>query len=163
VRDGASKAEKHAAAVAFTSSGFIPSMLKGVDLSRVLVVYTSDHGQDFSVGGATHCSERPAAAEFSVPLVVITSAPALREWLRGAPGAMRDRASHLNIFPSLLLGMGYDRPWLEDLYGFTLAGPPSPYLTLVGQPFPTRRRGLVEFSRSARFPRRDTVVAGVTE
>lgn len=143
---GAPKAARHAAAVAYSTSGFFRALLQDVDLSTVLLVYTSDHGQALD-GRSTHCSASPRADEFSVPLVVLTGLPELRARLAAGGDGMRDRASHLQVFPSLLLAMGYAREWVEAHYGPTLAGPPGPRLRLAsGLPFPTRRRPVVEFS-----------------
>lgn len=137
---------RHAAAVAHSTGGFFPALFEGVDLSKVLLIYTSDHGQDFT-GRSTHCSAYPRAEEFSVPLVVVTGVPGLRTRLAAADEGMRHRASHLNVFPSLLVGMGYQQDWIESHYGATLAGPPTPRLRLASHlPFPTRRRPVVAFS-----------------
>lgn len=148
----APKPVQHAAAVACSADRFFELLARGVDFSRVLLVYTSDHGQDFENTRATHCNPRPRAVEYSVPLVVLTRAGSLEGPLRAGLPAMRGRASHANIFPTLLHAMGYPRAWTETLYGPTLAGPPAGYLTLRGSPFPSRRDGIVPFSNGSAFP-----------
>jgi hypothetical protein len=74
---------------------------------------------------------------------------------------MCGRASHINIFPTLLYAFGYEREWLEAQYGHTLAGPPDPYLVYVSLgwsgPSGSRNRHTVDatqFTESRHFPRR---------
>lgn len=103
---------------------FFSHVTRDIDLSGVLLIYTSDHGQDLT-NRSTHCNPEPLDLEYSVPLVAVTRVPALFE-LVGNGDRMRDRASHLNIFPTLLYAFGYGRDWLEAEYGPTLAGPRGP-------------------------------------
>ncbi|HYC47532.1 MAG TPA: sulfatase-like hydrolase/transferase [Burkholderiales bacterium] len=155
----ASRAAKYAAAITHASAGFFAGLDRTAPLSDVLMIYTSDHGQDFRERAA-HCNPRPRAAEYSVPLVVLTAAPPLRALLSDA-APMQNRASHLNIFPTLLYAFGYARPWLEGIYGPTLAGPPAPYVTYVSLGWRAGARGAdrhtvraSDFVESASFPRR---------
>lgn len=156
---GAARAEKYARAVSYANDGFFTRVAAGVDFSRALLIYTSDHGQDLAER-STHCNPDPRDVEYSVPLVAVTRAPALLDLLRTADG-MLNRASHLNIFPTLLYAFGYSRDWLEAEYGPTLAGPASPYLVYVSLgwqgPAAARNRHTVdtsEFVKSVEFPRR---------
>jgi glucan phosphoethanolaminetransferase (alkaline phosphatase superfamily) len=157
--DDAPRPVKYAAAVSYSSRGFFDRLARDLELSGVLLIYTSDHGQDL-VDRSTHCNPNPRDAEYSVPLIVVTRARALHELL-GQDKSMHSRASHLNIFPTLLYSMGYAREWLEATYGPTLAGPPAPYITYVSLGWTPRsarsKRHTVEstaFVRSVDFPRR---------
>jgi len=152
----ASKPEQHAAAVRCSSERFFETVAQDVDFSRVLLVYTSDHGQDFDNARSTHCNPIPGPGEYSVPLVVLTRAGPLERLLRAALPAMQGHASHANIFPTLLHAMGYPRAWNESLHGPTLAGPPAGLLTLqVRLPFPHWREPIVRFSNGSTFPGRE--------
>lgn len=150
-----SKVAKYDAAVSHATGRFFP-LLVGAPFANTLIVYTSDHGQNLA-SRAVHCSDEHHADEYAVPLVVITQAKGVAALLSPGAAGMRDRASHLNIFPTLLYAMGYSREWVEMEYGPTLAGPPGPYLTLGWHlPYPTRRNPLVEFWRTDHFPGRGT-------
>ena len=154
----ASRPGEYMTAVSYVTGGFFERLARALPYSDTLMIYTSDHGQDFAER-APHCNADPTADEYSVPLSVITAAPALRELLAGSP--LVDRASHLNIFPTLLYAFGYARQWLETTYGPTLAGPPSSYLTYVHRAWRPGRsiheRHSVrtrDFVESSEFPRR---------
>lgn len=124
--DDAPMLVKYAAAIAYATRDFFPPLMRDLDLSGALVIYTSDHGQDHS-RRAHHCNPQPGPAEFAVPLAAFTRVPELTRLIAADASEMRDRASHANIFPTLLTGFGYDRGWAERIYGPTLAGPPAPY------------------------------------
>src|SRR5581483_5695480 len=98
----------------------------------------------------------PGPSEYSVPLVAITSDAAAHASVD--PAAMRDRASHLNILPAILVTFGYDGEWVRSVYGPTLAGPPAPYITYVSLGWQARgtRNGVdsTRFVQTAHFPRR---------
>jgi len=99
-------------AVEWNVGFFFQRLLAGLDLTDAVVVYTSDHGQDFHEDGRpgwrTHCDSGNAPpGEGIVPFVIITSQPELLARLRKAAEMNRGRISHFNVFPSLLLLMGY--------------------------------------------------------
>jgi hypothetical protein len=120
-------------------------------------VYTSDHGQDLAKR-ATHCNGDPAAEEYSVPLLAITADR--KDAGFRSPDALFDRASHLNIFTTLLVALGYDERWAAKTYGPSLAGPPTPYLSFVNRGWQGQRgaeRHTVrasDFVTSVTFPNR---------
>jgi Sulfatase len=98
--------------LAWNSGKFFDILLADRDLSDTLIVYTSDHGQNFhedgSPGFGTHCSNGAAPpGEGIVPLVVITQEPAALQLFGDAARINRGRASLFNVFPTLLLLMGY--------------------------------------------------------
>ncbi|HEX2829586.1 MAG TPA: sulfatase-like hydrolase/transferase [Burkholderiales bacterium] len=157
VRANASRAEKYAAAVSHTTGKFFERLSRGLPFDRILLVYTSDHGQDLTKR-ATHCNGDPAAEEYSVPLLAITGDR------KGAgfrsSETLFDHASHLNIFPTVLISLGYDEHWVAATYGPSLAGPPSPYLSFVNRGWQGQRgaeRHTVrasDFVTSETFPKR---------
>ena len=104
---------------------FFDRLLAQAELERATLVYTSDHGQDLHERGepgvTTHCSSEPVDEEGLVPLAVIegAGAPSL-DWGRTL-AANRDRSSHFNIFPTLLMLMGYDPDAVRARYGRSLA------------------------------------------
>jgi len=156
----AGRLDKYLAAVRYASVGFFDRLGKDLPFEHILLVYTSDHGQDFRQRAA-HCNAQPHADEYSVPLAVMSAAPTVRELLAAA-GGMRDRASHLNIFSTLVWSFGFPREWVERTYGPTLAGPPAPYVTYVhlgwraGASRSERHTvRATDFSVSKTFPRRD--------
>lgn len=105
---------------------FFDRLLAQTDLARATIIYTSDHGQDLHERGDpglnTHCGSDPMIEEGLVPLVVIEGAKPALGWHRTL-AANRNRVSHYNIFPTLLVLMGYDDPRLRPLYGDTLLAP----------------------------------------
>lgn len=95
-------------------------------IGNATILYTADHGQDLNergrAGASTHCSGDPSAAEGAVPLVVI-AAPGARgpDWTAAAR-ANRDRASHFQLFPTMLALMGYPGADVMATYGPGLDG-----------------------------------------
>jgi hypothetical protein len=151
----APRALKYVAAVAHTSGRFFDTLDRDLRWERTLVIYTSDHGQDLA-RRSTHCNPRPKAEEYSVPLVAITAQPTLAAALSASP--LSDRASHLNIFPTLVEAVGYG-PDVARAYGPTLAGGPIPYLTYVNRGWHARQSRserhtvrATDFVQSAGFP-----------
>jgi glucan phosphoethanolaminetransferase (alkaline phosphatase superfamily) len=140
-------------AIAWSVDEFFKKLLAEVDLSKTLMVYTSDHGQSLLQGGykQTHCSQGRYIhpAEAYVPLFAVTSEPEFKRRL--AQGAARDpdRFSHFEVFPTLLLAMGYDAGWVARNYGPSLMDSPAPDRQfLVGYPYlQPRMIGGPEFSR----------------
>ena len=104
---------------------FFNRLLRRADLSRATLIYTSDHGQDLRERGngglMTHCKSDPEIEEGLVPLVVIEGdGSKTLDWKQNYD-SNRNRASHYNIFPTLLELMGYDRRAVRTLYGESLA------------------------------------------
>lgn len=137
-RRNASRVEKYATAVSYTTGRFFERLSRGLPWDRILVVYTSDHGQDLGKT-ATHCNADPAAEEYSVPLVAITADRESAGFESNEP--LFDQASHLNIFPTVLDSFGYDEAWVQDTYGPSLAGPPGPYVSYVNRGWQGQQRG----------------------
>jgi glucan phosphoethanolaminetransferase (alkaline phosphatase superfamily) len=115
-------------AIAWSVDEFFRRLLPAVNLSKALIIYTSDHGQSLLPYAFPHCSTSRMVplGEEKVPLFAITEVP---DWERhlatGAAGGF-DRFSHFEIFPTLLLAMGYDADWVNRSYGPSLMDSPSP-------------------------------------
>lgn len=106
---------------------FFARVFAQADLSRAVLIYTSDHGQDLHERGNpgldTHCGSDPMPEEGLVPLVVIQGRQLQTlDWQAALPGN-KDRSSHYNIFPTLLALMGYDLAAIRPLYGKPLSEP----------------------------------------
>ncbi|WP_413794968.1 MULTISPECIES: sulfatase-like hydrolase/transferase [unclassified Pseudomonas] len=106
---------------------FFTRIFQQADLSRAVLIYTSDHGQDLHERGNpglnTHCDSNPVAEEGLVPLVVIQGSQLQTLDWRNAWARNKDRSSHYNIFPTLLQLMGYDPAGVESAYGKSLSQP----------------------------------------
>jgi glucan phosphoethanolaminetransferase (alkaline phosphatase superfamily) len=109
-------------AVTWSVDEFFRKLLPAVDLSKTLIIYTSDHGQNLLPGHITHCSTtlRVPRGEAYVPLFAITSASTFEQGLANGAARSFGRFSHFEIFPTLLLAMGYDADWVRRSYGPSL-------------------------------------------
>ena len=108
-------------ALRWATDGFFKKMLPQMDLANTLILYTSDHGQNFMPGRQTHCSTKDAdPREGLVPLMAITDDGPLASRFEKAARLNHDRASHFTIFPTLLTVMGYDTSALGPAYGASL-------------------------------------------
>ncbi|MDI9240368.1 sulfatase-like hydrolase/transferase [Lysobacter sp. LF1] len=119
--------------LAWNTRSFFREAMAGASLDDALIVYTADHGQNFhedgSPGAQTHCTIGPASAgEGRVPLAAMTRNPHMASRLREAARRNQDRASHFNVYPTLLDAMGYRLP-AQDA-GFE----PTLYATLPESP-----------------------------
>lgn len=103
---------------------FFDRLFATADFSGATLVYTADHGQDLHDDGrpgyTTHCSAEPNMEEGVVPLVVVAGPDAQApDWSRNE-AANRNRASHYNVFPTLLALMGYGADEVQPIYGRSL-------------------------------------------
>src|SRR5262249_11824195 len=110
-------------AILWSVDSFFQKVLNRFDPKKVLLVYTSDHGQSLMDGGQrkTHCtspSENTQVGEGLVPLIVSTGIPEMEARLRKA--ASYNHASGFDIFPTLLLAMGYNEQWVQARSGPSL-------------------------------------------
>lgn len=115
-----SRSVSYAAAIRYTTSGFVDAVLEGIDRSRVLILYTSDHGQRLDGSGTSHCNYSPNAGEYSVPIAVYAGKPKWVERLKGVTLDPVGLLSHAQIFPTLLIAMGYAEPKVVQEYGVPL-------------------------------------------
>jgi lipid A ethanolaminephosphotransferase len=129
-------------AIAWSVDEFFRKLLPAVDLHKTLIVYTSDHGQSLLPGRFPHCSTTPTVplAEADVPLFAITSEPDFEQRLEQGAARGFGQFSHFEVFPTLLLALGYDASWVKETYGPSLLDLPSPDKKfMIGSPkFQTR-------------------------
>jgi hypothetical protein len=94
---------------------FFKAFMERVSLDDLTLVYTSDHGQYFRPGSATHCVASDTKPEMSlVPLYAFSSDSAISATLRlGAERSMA-RASHFMIAPTLLDWMGFEAAYVNS-------------------------------------------------
>jgi glucan phosphoethanolaminetransferase (alkaline phosphatase superfamily) len=114
-------------AIAWSVDEFFRHLLPAVDLHKTLIVYTSDHGQSLLPGRFPHCSTTPTVplAEAEVPLFAITSEPGFEQRLQEGAARAFGQFSHFEVFPTLLLALGYDASWVKETYGPSLMDLPS--------------------------------------
>jgi lipid A ethanolaminephosphotransferase len=115
-------------AIAWSVDEFFRNLLPALDLSKTLIIYTSDHGVNLVSSHFQHCSMMPPVppGEQYVPLFAITSEPYFQQRLGTAASNGFGQFSHFEIFPTLLLAMGYDAGWVNRSYGPSLIDRPSP-------------------------------------
>lgn len=80
-------------------------------INNSLIFYTGDHGQNLLNDGViTHCgSPHPPNVVGLVPLFVITNQSDYKNKIQVAANYNFNKASHFNIFPTLLYLMGFDK------------------------------------------------------
>ncbi len=113
--------------VAWGVGEFFQRLFAKADLSQAVVIYTSDHGQNLHERGDpgvnTHCDTDPVQEEGVVPLVVIQGKGIKALDWQAHLAQNRNASSHYNIFPTLLLLMGYDPAGVAAVYGRSLDVP----------------------------------------
>jgi hypothetical protein len=80
-----------------------------------------------SLNHITHCSTTGVSpGEAYVPLFASTAVSDFRQGLEKTAERNFGRFSHFEVFPTLLLAMGYDKFWVGSTYGPSLMDAPSP-------------------------------------
>ena len=112
---------------------FLDTVLKGADLDNAVILYTSDHGQNFhedgSPGFGTHCTHSPPASEGIVPIALMTDIPDVAAEAATWSRLNHDGTSHYDIFPTLLDLMAYEPEAVRAVYGPSLFEPADDPLT----------------------------------
>jgi arylsulfatase A-like enzyme len=98
--------------------GFFKELLSN-NLAHTVVIYTSDHGQNLMDRGVMlQCnSSNPHVFEGLVPLLVTSEDRKLKRRFEEAALVNRDRATHFEIFPTLLELFGFDPAEIGVHYG----------------------------------------------
>ena len=107
---------------------FFERLFPALNQSDVLAIYTSDHGQALYEGGydAMHCSGKNASkGEGLVPLFLFAGDQKIRKSFRSAAKRSYNKASHSDIFPTLLWAMGFDPELVKPKYSRGLANIPD--------------------------------------
>ena len=108
-------------ALRWTVDRFFKRMFAEVNLDDAVVLYTSDHGQQFDPSRLSHCTvDNPDPREALVPLLAIAGNDALRDRLAGGAAANRGHASHFALAPTLFNLFGYAPRDVATMYGPTL-------------------------------------------
>lgn len=120
-------------AVAWNTGEFFKRLLPTADLSKTLLIYSSDHGQNFTktqaVGFLTHCTTGPAPApEGTVPLLALTDHAETLTALQQSVQRWQHQTSQWNVPSTVLQLMGYPADWLAQNYEPTL------FADALGQP-----------------------------
>jgi glucan phosphoethanolaminetransferase (alkaline phosphatase superfamily) len=109
---------------------FFEQVLPQIARPDTLTIYTSDHGQTMYGQDRPfpHCNVKALPGEGWVPLFVFGPKDEFTDSLRLTAKNATGAASHFEIFPTLLLAMGYDPKWVREHYGPSLleAGAANP-------------------------------------
>jgi glucan phosphoethanolaminetransferase (alkaline phosphatase superfamily) len=123
-RDKTSTLNTYYNSIRWTVDEFWKKLLQGISASdSTVLVYTSDHGQDFSGNSigrmhGTIYQSNPQEAE--VPVWVVDRAGFTSP---GFTPKSPDKYAHQQIFPTLLLMMGYPESFTQKEYGSSLFDP----------------------------------------
>lgn len=108
-------------AIRWSVDEFFEPILPDLMREDTFAIYTSDHGQAMFDGNydLQHCTIRNDVAngEVSVPLLVFTGRKSAHDAFWHEAQRAHDKASHFEIFPTLLEAMGYDPGWVKSAYG----------------------------------------------
>lgn len=103
---------------------FFERLLDKAELQNAIVIYTSDHGQNFherdEPGFNTHCSISPTPEEGLVPLVAIVGSNVGDPGFEKSAGYHFNRASQFGLFPTILKVMGFEASEVSDTYATSL-------------------------------------------
>lgn len=118
-------------AVDWSVNRFISELFAHELPENTLVIYTSDHGQSLVENNVKwpHCSSGPGTVdgEGLVPLLVYLRADTpFARLLRENGGNFRGKYSHFQLFPTLLIALGYPRDAVTQSYGSSLIDSPPP-------------------------------------
>jgi hypothetical protein len=95
-------------AVTANVDGFFAEFSKRIAMKDLAMVYTSDHGQYFKPGEATHCKSSDSHPEMAlVPLFAYVDNSAGMAALAAGAERSKGLASHFQIAPTVLSWMGY--------------------------------------------------------
>ena len=132
-----------------TVDDFFKMVYPALKAPGVLTIYTSDHGQALFEGGyeASHASIKNVhPGEGFVPLFIISGDEDYSKRIQAAAERSRNNATHFEIFPTLLLALGYDPSWVKDKFGQSLFDdlPSGKRTLLTGYIFGGNKSGLSE-------------------
>jgi glucan phosphoethanolaminetransferase (alkaline phosphatase superfamily) len=115
-------------AVLWSVDTFFRKVLPAAVNSDTLLIYTSDHGQALFEGGYEfqHCTfnSKVHPGEAVVPIFAVATSGPFATRLRQQAERGFNRASHFELFPTLLAAMGYAEDWILSNYGPSLLNVP---------------------------------------
>ncbi len=95
-------------AVDWNVDQFFADFAKRISMNGLAMVYTSDHGQYFAPGEATHCKSSDSHPQMAyVPLFAYVDSAAGMAELAGGAAQSRGRANHFQIAPTMMHWMGF--------------------------------------------------------
>ena len=110
--------------VKWTVDRFFKRLLAEIDLTNAVVLYTSDHGQQFDPRRLPHCTiEAPDPRQALVPLLAITDEVELRARFDAAARESHGHGNHFALVPSILQLMGYSPANVRQRYDESLLEP----------------------------------------
>lgn len=114
----------YAKAVRWSTDRTMSRLIREADWSDATLIYTSDHGQNFSPGRLTHCSSSTNVDpnEAIVPLMVAAGDAKLQGRFEEVAGRYPGHATHFAIAPTLLELMGYQPSDIAMRYEGSLLG-----------------------------------------
>jgi glucan phosphoethanolaminetransferase (alkaline phosphatase superfamily) len=96
---------------------FFTQFAKSISMKDMAMVYTSDHGQYFAPGEATHCKSSDSHPEMAyVPLFAYVDSAAGMNALAAGAAQSRGRANHFQIARTMLHWMGFADPDIAAHY-----------------------------------------------
>ncbi|MFQ5708100.1 MAG: sulfatase-like hydrolase/transferase [bacterium] len=107
--------------IRWSVDGFFRDLLPALRFDDTVLLYTSDHGQSIKEGSssATHCTTaNPPSSHAAVPLFVMGKKAT--DFFTNGVSELQNHVSHFQIFPSLLIWMGYDVAPVQEKYGVPL-------------------------------------------
>ena len=111
--------------IKWTVDDFFKDLVKKLDGTNTLIIYTSDHGQnlmeDLTIK-QTHCAKGLAPKGMgTVPLFFLAMNDAVATEIKGIyKQENMNHTSHFNVFGTILYLMGYDKKVINQEYGKTL-------------------------------------------
>ena len=111
-------------AIKWAVDGFFGQLFRELDLKDTLILYTSDHAQQFDPRFVPHCGvEDPDPHTALVPLFAITEQEDLRARLSAAAHASEGHGTHFALVPTILELMGYATEDVSSRYSDSLLRP----------------------------------------
>ena len=123
---GTSPRDSYENAIEWNVDRFFEHLFANVTLDDAVLLYTSDHGQNLPDDGGQmpECSTgNTSPLEGLVPMLAITGRPDWRSRFEPAAARNLNRASHFNVFPTLLVLFGYDREQIAGRFEPSLLDP----------------------------------------
>ena len=105
---------------------FVKRLYEEFEGTDTIIIYTSDHGESFFWYGGTHGWPKEAGPEqANVPLLIfpMNMNEQMEKLQRFSPDKNLNRASHFQVFPTLLSWFGFDESEFLHIYGDNLAVP----------------------------------------
>jgi glucan phosphoethanolaminetransferase (alkaline phosphatase superfamily) len=126
VADSTTFANSYLNAISWSVDRLFPALVASLEANNAAMIYTSDHGQFVEPIGLTHCQTIPADPRTGlVPMMLHLPSGPLHDQYAAAAPAMKNKANHFMIAPTLLKLMGYDNKDITSVYEESLLQPDS--------------------------------------